>query len=256
VARPDSFNEVAQLYNEVRPGYAPALIEALASHARLSASSRILEIGAGTGQLTVPLAALGCRILALEPGGALARCCRANCEPYPGVEVIEQRFEDYVAEAESFDLVASAQAFHWIEPAWGFSRAAELLKPGGHLALLWHLDVSEHTAFYAATQPAYDRCFPPQAVRKPDSLQYLTEVCARELAHSPAFEPLTEIRHRWSQTYAQPAWLKILQTHSPVLGLESAARAAFLEEIGHVIQLQGGTVEREYETLLLMAQRL
>lgn len=50
------FNEAAELYDRVRPGYPPRLFDDLAELAGLGSGSRVLEIGCGTGQATVPLA--------------------------------------------------------------------------------------------------------------------------------------------------------------------------------------------------------
>jgi len=50
------FNEVAALYDEVRPGYPPAIIDAAIAQARLPSGGRILEIGCGRGLLCTYLA--------------------------------------------------------------------------------------------------------------------------------------------------------------------------------------------------------
>ena len=65
------FNEVAALYDEVRPGYPPAIVDAAVALAALPSGGRILEIGCGTGQITLPFAMRGYSILALEPGDVL-----------------------------------------------------------------------------------------------------------------------------------------------------------------------------------------
>src|SRR6266496_1238266 len=56
----------------------------------------------------------------------------------------------------SYDLFLAAQAFHWISPAYGLARAAELLKTGGTIALVWTLDQSQGSAFWQATEPIYN----------------------------------------------------------------------------------------------------
>lgn len=56
----DVFDEDAELYDRARPAYPPALVEALIGEAGLTPDTRVLEVGPGTGQLTVPLARTGC----------------------------------------------------------------------------------------------------------------------------------------------------------------------------------------------------
>ncbi|MGW3851955.1 class I SAM-dependent methyltransferase, partial [Streptomyces fagopyri] len=55
----DTFDEAAELYDRARPRYPAALVDELAGRAGLGPGVRVLEIGPGTGQLTVPLARLG-----------------------------------------------------------------------------------------------------------------------------------------------------------------------------------------------------
>ena len=50
-----TFNEEPELYDRTRPGYPPGVFEDLAALAELSRGSRVLELGCGTGQATVPL---------------------------------------------------------------------------------------------------------------------------------------------------------------------------------------------------------
>jgi ubiquinone/menaquinone biosynthesis C-methylase UbiE len=50
------FDEAASLYDEVRPGYPEDLFDDVISLSGIPAGGRILEIGCGTGQVTVPVA--------------------------------------------------------------------------------------------------------------------------------------------------------------------------------------------------------
>src|SRR5689334_3964118 len=67
-----TFDTVATLYDEVRPGYPDVIIDAVIERSGLPAEGRILEIGCGTGQITRPFAQRGYPILALELGPSLA----------------------------------------------------------------------------------------------------------------------------------------------------------------------------------------
>jgi protein-L-isoaspartate O-methyltransferase len=67
-----TFDQAAELYERARPGYPPALFDDLAGLAGMGPGSRVLEIGPGTGQATLPLAERGCRVMAVELGPDLA----------------------------------------------------------------------------------------------------------------------------------------------------------------------------------------
>src|SRR5919108_4449878 len=112
-----TFDEAAELYDRARPGYPPALFDDLAELAGVGPGCRVLEIGPGTGQATVPLAERGCKIVAVELGEGLAAVARRNLARFPEVQVVTAAFEDWPLPAEPFDVVLAATSFHWIDPA-------------------------------------------------------------------------------------------------------------------------------------------
>jgi len=249
------FNEVAALYDEVRPGYPPAIVDA-AVQAGLPPGGRILEIGCGTGQITVPFAARGFSILALEPGEDMAALAARNCRDYPLVTIHNTSFEAWPADGHAFDMVLSAMAFHWIAPDAGCAKAASVLRSGGVLALVWHLDTSEGTPFWQATQPIYDAHFhPPEGHTTVISLGERAAGCAEAIRRCGAFEPVQEVRHAWERTYRDGDYLKLLHTYSDHRTLPEPDRTLFFRAVEDVVDRFGGVVNRRYETLLLLARR-
>jgi 2-polyprenyl-3-methyl-5-hydroxy-6-metoxy-1,4-benzoquinol methylase len=73
-----TFNEDSELCDRCRPRYPAAVFDDLATLARIGPQSRVLEIGCGTGQVTVPIARLGCNIMAVELGANLAAVAHRN----------------------------------------------------------------------------------------------------------------------------------------------------------------------------------
>jgi ubiquinone/menaquinone biosynthesis C-methylase UbiE len=254
--RQNIFNEAANLYDEVRPGYPEEIIDAIVALATLPPGGNILEIGCGTGQLTVPFAARGYTILALEPGDALAALAVQKCQPYPRVNIVQTSFEAWPVQRQAFDLVLSAQAFHWITPDYGCAKGASALKSGGALALVWHLDMSQHTAFWQATQPIYDAYFPKTPTDGTNmSLGEKANRYKEALCRSSAFANLREIRHAWEKTYPGADYLKLLNTSSNHRALPEPDKTHFFQAITEVIHRVGGVVHRKYETLLLLARK-
>src|ERR671917_2255842 len=90
-----TFDEAASLYDEVRPGYPGELFDDVVSLSGIPAGGRILEIGCGTGQATVPFARRGYRILCVELGENLAAVARKNLAGFPLVEERTGDFESY-----------------------------------------------------------------------------------------------------------------------------------------------------------------
>jgi SAM-dependent methyltransferase len=251
-----SFDAVASLYDEVRPGYPDVIIDAIVELSGLPAEGRILEIGCGTGQITRPLARRGYAILALELGLALAALAAEHLRPYPQVHILPLAFEDWPVEPGAFDLVLSAQAFHWIDPAFGLAKASEALNSHGAIALVWHLDRSEHTDFYQATRPLYERFLPSDAQRSHvDTLEQQAMRYQVALGQSHAFAGLTTIRHPWQRQYTGPQFLKLLQTFSNHQALPEPAKTQFFQGMETTLARFGNMVTRHYETLLLVAHK-
>ncbi|TCL56150.1 methyltransferase family protein [Hydrogenispora ethanolica] len=127
-----TFNEVAELYHEIRPRYPESLFADLVKLTNLPNHARVLEIGAGTGIATVELVRRGLQVVALEPGPAMAAILKRNLKDCQA-EVIESKFEDWEPPIAKFDLVVSFTAFHWSIPKPGFK---------GPMSFLLHPDIS------------------------------------------------------------------------------------------------------------------
>jgi SAM-dependent methyltransferase len=155
--RTSPFDDVADLYDAMRPGYPEALFDALAQAAHLAAEARLLEIGPGPGKATLPLARRGHHITAVELGGNIARMARNNLRDYPRVQIINASFEEADLPIAGFDLVYAATAFHWIAPEVRFARPHALLKAPGHLAIIRRHEISDEQGdlFVKSSQPIY-----------------------------------------------------------------------------------------------------
>ena len=70
------FDEVAELYDRVRPTYPDELFADLVAITGIHEGSSVLEVGCGTGQATRSLAALGFSVTAVEPGAGMAALAR------------------------------------------------------------------------------------------------------------------------------------------------------------------------------------
>jgi ubiquinone/menaquinone biosynthesis C-methylase UbiE len=133
------FDEVAEAYDRERPTYPDELVDAACAAARLRPGDRVLEVGCGTGKLTRALLDRGLRVDAVDPGPSMIDRARAHAE----AEYVCGRFEDVSLPEASYAAVFSAAAFHWVDPAISWVRAASVLAPAGALVLIQHCGVSE-----------------------------------------------------------------------------------------------------------------
>lgn len=137
------FDEIAAEYDSTRPAYPGELVDQACRVAGIGAGDRVLEIGCGTGQLTRSLAARGLSVTALEPGANLMALARQNLEGAGAVEFVNARFEDASFPREHFLAVFSASALHWVDPEVSWRKIADLLVPGGTLALISYFGLEE-----------------------------------------------------------------------------------------------------------------
>jgi SAM-dependent methyltransferase len=137
------FDEVAAEYDRHRPAYPSQLVAQACRVAGIGDGDPVLEIGCGSGQLTRSLAARDLRVTALEPGANLMALARQNLEGAGAVEFVNARFEDASLPHEHFRAVFSASALHWVDPRVGWLKIADLLVPGGTLALIQYFGLEE-----------------------------------------------------------------------------------------------------------------
>src|SRR5262249_54775452 len=121
----------------------------------------VLEIGCGPGKASVALAKRGYRLHCIELGPRLAEIARARLSAFSDARV-EVGAVATLATETRFDVIACAQAFHWIDPPVGIVKAATLLAPGGSLAIWWnrHVGVPADRGFFDAAQSIYREVVP------------------------------------------------------------------------------------------------
>jgi SAM-dependent methyltransferase len=243
-----TFDEDAELYERARPGYPEELYDDLGQLAGVRPGSRVLEVGCGTGQATVPLAGRGCRITAVEAGPRMAAVARRNLAGATAVEVVTAEFETWPLPKEPFDAVVSATAFHWIDPAVRMARAAEALRPGGALAVVHTQHVRGGTEeFFVEVQRCYERFDPetPPGLRLPVAADIDGSDHAEEVARSGRFGPTVFRRYEQDLTYTTSGYIALLRTFSGHRALPEAARNGLLECIAALIDRgYGGRVTK------------
>ncbi|MDG4810184.1 class I SAM-dependent methyltransferase [Micromonospora sp. WMMD1120] len=252
-----TFGEDAELYDRCRPSYPPPLFTDLATLAGLGPHARVLEIGCGTGQATLPLARLGCAVVAMDLSPDMVAVARRNLAQFPNVTVVTSAFEDWRPTGEPFDAVLSATAFHWLDPDVRMIRAADLLRPGGALAIVSTHHIAGGTdAFFADAQRCYERFDPstPPGMRLTTDDETADETA--EFERSARFGPVEFRRYEWQQTYTADEYRNLLMTYSGHRALAHQARDGLFACITHLIEnVYDGEITKRYRNRLAIAPR-
>lgn len=250
------FDAVPDAYDAARPGYPAALYRDLKKICDLDSGTRTLEIGCGTGQATRDLAPEVASILALEPGKGLAKKARERLSQFQNVEVLQTTFKDFEGETGTFDLLISATAFHWVDPDIGFTRAVELLRSGGWLALWWtsYHDPDEDDLFGEEASPLFG------AYRNSGDFGtnygLSSEDRVADFEESGAFGPVETRRYRWKGHHSAEEVRMLISTYSNMQALEEWERLRILDVIEEIATEKfGGQVARPYVTALYAAQK-
>jgi SAM-dependent methyltransferase len=254
------FDAVADDYDRVRPRYPDEVFADLVALAELPAAARLVEVGCGTGQATLPLARRGFDVVALEPGAHLAALARQRLADFPNVDVVQTTFEDWQPAAVAFDAVVSFAAFHWVDPETRYGKAAGLLTPDGALAVLeWQDTLSgDGDPFfvamledYAAVVPEWKltRAAPPDEVTDRDRIKAFVDA-------SGCFAP-AEVRHYiWSVTYTALDYVTFLGTQGSFLVLDATRRQRLFDRIERRIATDhDGSVRKESLGTLAVSRR-
>jgi SAM-dependent methyltransferase len=246
------FGEVADLYDRARPSYPPELVDYLVALTRAEAPSRVLDVGCGTGKATVLLAARGLVGVGLEPDPAMAAAAERNLAGFESWSLVVTDFEDYAGDiTASFDLITCAQAWHWLDPAQRFQRAAGLLRPQGWLALFWNRTGDDSSQIRRDVDAVYAELFPG-----------LSPHGTLTIGHPPVGAPTPEAGFRraswqvfpWVRRYTTAEWTDLAQTHSDHRLLRPDQREVLLARLAEVIESHGGFYDHPYETWLWTAQ--
>jgi ubiquinone/menaquinone biosynthesis C-methylase UbiE len=248
------FNKVANLYETYRPSYPPELVNDIISLSGIHQEERILEVGSGTGIATRLFAQRGFSILCLEPGQNLINVASEKLKSYPKVSFERCRFENWTANQGAFDLLISAQAFHWVPQEVRFLKAASVLKQHGHLAIFWNMYPRIEGAIGTDLDQAYRKQV-PETVKDDTSFEELIERRAKSLEAYGFFENVITRTYPWSVHYKTKAYLGLLNTYSDHLRLSEQRRNLLFEEIAEVIDKHGGYIEKPYLAALYMAQK-
>lgn len=146
------FDIASPQYARVRPAYPSGVVDHVLGVAGASHGCeirRVADIGAGTGKMTLLLAARGLQVEAVEPSEAMRAQLHVaisdpTVSPVTGrICVHDAAGEDTGLSDGDVDLVVYAQSWHWVDEERASAEAHRILADGGVLAAVWNqMDVS------------------------------------------------------------------------------------------------------------------
>lgn len=137
------YTQLADAYLK-RPDYAPTALQELFAIAGLKPGDRVCDIGAGVAHLTLPLAAFGCKVDAVEPNDAMRTNGQKRTAHLPSVCWSEGTGEATGCPAGEYDFVTFGSSFNACDRSKALVETHRLLKPGKYFTCLWnHRDLDD-----------------------------------------------------------------------------------------------------------------
>ena len=243
------FNRVAALYDKMRPDYPAALYNHIFAYKEITNTSAALEIGIGTGQATRPILDTGCTLTAVELGENLSAFAAEKFRSYPNFKVITAPFPDVPLPDNSFDLIYSATAFHWIPEETGYAKVFSLLKSGGIFARFSNhpAPAKDNEQLHAALQKIYseDKTMSPHS---PNSAQ--TPETVSQIPLKYGFTDIKLHLYHRTRTFTSAEYIDLLRTYSD----HNSRPPEFHAKIAAAIDAYGGKIN-VFDTLDLQLAR-
>jgi ubiquinone/menaquinone biosynthesis C-methylase UbiE len=127
------YDTLATDYDQGRIGYANELYTTLVDYG-VAPSHKILDVACGTGLASRPFIENNYDVTGVDRSETMLSIARNRL---PEAQWVEGAAEALPFDAESFDVVLSAQAFHYLDRSAGVREALRVLRPGGIIAIWW-----------------------------------------------------------------------------------------------------------------------
>jgi SAM-dependent methyltransferase len=248
----ESFGADAERYDRTRARYPRAMVDRIVA---ASPGTDVLDVGIGTGIEARQFQAAGCTVLGVEPDPRMAEYARRR-----GAEVEVATFEAWDPAGRTFDAVIAGTAWHWVDPVAGAAKAARVLRPGGRLAVFWHV-FQPPPAVTEAFAEAYRREVPDspfnlQSARPAmEVYQTMFTMAADGIRAVGGFGDPQQWPFAWEQTYTRDAWLDQLPTQGTLTRLAREPLTRVLDSVGAAIDTLGGSFTMPFTTVVVTARR-
>jgi len=230
--RNESFDTDAKQYDEGRLSYPDEVIDWIIEKTGISNDKTLLEIGAGTGQATLPFARRGFSVHCVELGQNLADLLVQKTSDY-NVTVDVAPFEQW-QQPERFccPLIFCATAFHWLDIHVKYQKCHSLLSDGGYLVLLWNDAPNSNNPII---DQAYRRLFSYNPKKKKSRRKHdATKDTKKEIRKSGLFEVADFLHYEWELLRSKEKFVAEFYSQSSFLSLSQEQQQALSQELNEL----------------------
>lgn len=254
-----TFDTVANKYEKLRPGYTEDLYKMIFEYIAINESSKVVEVGIGGGQATLPILQTGCSLTAVEYGENFSKLCVEKFREFPKFSVITDKFENVSFTDSMYDLVYSASAFHWVPEEIGYTKVFNMLKNGGVFARFANHPYRDkgNVALSDAIDDLYSEYYCAYHGKDIKSAKEYSEEQAIQRAQIAEKYGFVDIKHALfyrTRTFSAKEYTELLGTYSDHIAIEENLRKEFFAKIEEAINQHGGLFTL-YDTMDLQLAR-
>jgi SAM-dependent methyltransferase len=218
--RATSFGQVADDYDRLRPGPAPAALDWLVP----SGCAVAVDLAAGTGLFTRALRPWVTDVIAVEPDDRMRAVLAARS---PGVRAVAGRGEAIPLPDASVDALFISSAWHWLDHDLAVPEIARVLRDGGRLGVLW-TSRDRHTDWVADLERRREPGPADQAAQADKQARRRRQVT---LPENGLFENLQHESFTFTRTMAVDDAVNWYATYSGLITATDEDRAAALAQV-------------------------
>ncbi|MGW6332362.1 class I SAM-dependent methyltransferase [Nocardia rhamnosiphila] len=244
-----SFGDDPPRYDRTRPRYPAAMVTRVMAEAP---GRDVLDVGIGTGISAQPFAAAGCRVLGVEVDPRMAGFAARQ-----GFDVEVAKFEDWDPAGREFDAVVSGQSWHWVDPVVGATKAAQILRPGGRLAVFWNA-FAPPADLAQAFGAVYQRLLPGTPFARgpfggPAMYAGQFDTVGDGMRRTGAYETPEQWEFPWTRRFTRDEWLEQVPTFGGHSQFPPDTLEQLLTGIGSAVDDAGGGFVMNYTTVVITA---
>lgn len=161
------FKNTAWYYSRYRKGYPGVFFDYIVRTFNPDETSRVLDLGTGTGQIAIPLSSFVKEVIAIDSEQEMLDEGKriANEKGISNIRWVKSKAEDISDELGMFDTTTIGAAFHWMDRGKVLKKVYEVTQDGGNVVII--------SDFRRGTAPEYGEDW--QKIRKDVTEKYLGE---------------------------------------------------------------------------------
>ncbi len=227
IRKRNDFGKLAESYKEFRLDYPERVYSDLFIFCPDPKSS-VLDLGCGTGIVTKHLAEHYSKVVGVDTAQEMLDAGMSNLPK--NVQLFQGRAETLAFPERSFDLVVSAQAFHWFDYNKSGAEIVRVLQPDGKFYVFWkgnRENSSPHLPLFAYRNILKYIKEIPKSGKEPISADIFKRI---------GFRKVEKEKFDFDEKFTEDGILGYIRSHSSFNLLSEEARRKYMQENKHSLQ--------------------